>query len=236
MEVSRRVIETEEKQSSEALGMSLFHQRSHFWGRVTIWTVILLTISLPFTLSFYLGYHPGWQPILTGFFAYASVIGVIWFVEPISYYPTLGVSGTYMAFLTGNIANMCLPSAAAAQNAIGTDLGSKKGEITAALAIGAASIVNLVFLILIILGGSYVLSIIPESVKSVFPYIVPSIFGGIFAQFALKKPLYGGIAISIALLLYLLSIPTLIKGLLCIICTVSIVLVIEKKKLKNKVA
>jgi len=233
MEVTRSVLEKEAKESSNTMSMALFHEKSHFWGRLTIWATIILTISLPITLSFVLGYHPGWEIILTGFLAYASVIGIVWIMEPISYYPTLGVSGTYMAFLTGNISNMCLPSAAAAQNAIGAEPGSKKGEIAASLAIGAASIVNLLFLIIIILGGSFILTILPESVKSVFPYIIPAIFGGIFAQFALKKPLYGGIAITIALAVNLLPVPTMFKGLACIVLTVGVVLLIEQRKVKN---
>ncbi|MCQ6277613.1 small-conductance mechanosensitive channel, partial [Bacillus sp. V3B] len=120
--------------------MEQFHIKSHFWGRLTVWAAIILSVSLPIVLSFVLGYHPGWNVILSGFLAYAGIIAVVWVLEPIMYYPILGVSGTYISFLTGNIGNMCLPSAAAAQNAIGAQPGTEKGEITATLAIGAASL------------------------------------------------------------------------------------------------
>lgn len=210
--------------------MYTFHQKSHFWGRLTIGLVIVLTISLPLYLSFVLGIHPGWQPIITGLIAYAAAIGYAWFMEPISYYPTLGISGTYQAFLTGNIANMCLPSAAAAQNAVGAEPGTKKGEIVAALAIGATSLMNMAILIFIIVSGSYLVSIIPESIQGAFIYIVPAIFGGIFAQFALKKPLYGGIALSVGLFVNLIPIPTFFKGIICIILTIIICISLEKRK------
>ena len=46
-----------------------------------------------------------------------SAVGVIWFVEPISYFPIVGVAGTYMAFVSGNISNLRIPCAMIAQKA-----------------------------------------------------------------------------------------------------------------------
>ena len=152
--------------------------RSHFWGRLTIWSVIVLTLALPLYLSFGLGFHPGWSSILSGFLAYASIVAVVWVIEPISYYPVLGVSGTYLAFLTGNIGNMCLPSASIAQSVVGAEPGTKKGELTATLAISAASIVNTVILVFAILFGSYLIALLPESVTASFQFVLPAIFGG----------------------------------------------------------
>lgn len=143
-----------------------FHSQAHFWGRLTIWSVIICTIALPLYLSFGLGYHPGWSVILTGFLSYGAVVSIIWFVEPISYYPILGVSGTYLAFLTGNIGNMCLPSASIAQSIVKAEPGTRKGEVTATLAISAASIVNTTMLIAVILGGSYLINALPESIRA----------------------------------------------------------------------
>ncbi|MGG0889063.1 hypothetical protein [Cytobacillus horneckiae] len=149
MAVTETRLQTKKREAVQTYEMNTFHQKSHFWGRLTIWMVTILTVSLPLYLSFILGVHPGWQPIAVGMIAYAAAIGYAWFMEPISYYPTLGISGTYQAFLTGNIANMCLPSAAAAQNAVGVEPGTKKGEVTAALAIGATSLMNMAILIVI---------------------------------------------------------------------------------------
>lgn len=41
------------------------------------------------------------------------------FVEPISYFPTLGEGGTYMTFLSGNISGVRVPASAAAQDIAG---------------------------------------------------------------------------------------------------------------------
>ncbi|KKK37373.1 small-conductance mechanosensitive channel [Mesobacillus campisalis] len=230
MAISESSLKAKQLEASVVLGMEQFHRKSHFWGRLTISIVLVLTISLPLYLSFVLGFHPGWQPIMAGFAAYAAMVGYAWVMEPISYYPTLGVSGTYQAFLTGNISNMCLPSAAAAQNAIGAVPGTKKGEVTAALAIGAASLMNMSILMVIILAGSHLISIIPASIQEVFPYIVPAIFGGILAQFAVKKPVYGAVALAVGLTVNLMPIVAFLKGVVCILMTVAICIWVEKRK------
>jgi hypothetical protein len=234
MEVSNKAIVVEELAVSPSIGMEEFHQRSHFWGRLTMWMVIILSVALPLYLSFVSGFHPGWQPIIASFLAYAAMVGYAWVIEPISYYPTLGVSGTYLSFLTGNISNMCLPAAAAAQNVIGAEPGTKKGEITAALAISAASLVNIVIISIIIASGSFLISIIPPSVQSAFQFIVPAIFGGILAQFAMKKPLYGLIAIIAGVIINLTPIMPFFRGIICIAITVAVCIYMEKMKTRKE--
>src|SRR5690606_41793837 len=73
------------------------HSQAHFWGRLTIWGVIICTIALPLYLSFGLGYHLGWSVMFTGFLSYESVVAIIGFVEPSSYYPIFGVRGSLQA-------------------------------------------------------------------------------------------------------------------------------------------
>lgn len=207
-----------------------FHNQAHFWGRLTIWGVIICTIALPLYLSFGLGYHPGWSVILTGFLSYGAVVAIIWFVEPISYYPILGVSGTYLAFLTGNIGNMCLPSASIAQSIVKAEPGTRKGEVTATLAISAASIVNTTMLIVVILGGSYLINALPESIRASFSFVLPAIFGGVLAQFAIKKPVWGIGAIGLGIFAALGPVPPSFQTFICIAGTVIFAVILEKLK------
>ncbi|WP_407269783.1 small-conductance mechanosensitive channel [Radiobacillus sp. PE A8.2] len=214
---------------SEAKAMDKFHQQAHLWGRIPIWVVMLVSITMPLYLSFVVGYHPGWQPIIAGFLAYAAIMALGWALEPVLYFPTLGISGTYLAFLTGNISNMCLPSAAAAQHAIGAEPGTRKGEITATLAMGAASLVNIAILIPIIFTGSYLLSILPESVYSLFEYVLPAIFGAIVGQFAMRRPLFGAIGIAIAIVVAVFAPPALQNIFVPLIATIAICVWIDSK-------
>ncbi|EMR06595.1 hypothetical protein C772_01490 [Bhargavaea cecembensis DSE10] len=214
----------------EAFSFTTFQDKSHFWGRLTLWGIILLTFSLPMILSFGLGYHPGWSAILSGFLAYASIIAVVWVVEPISYYPILGVSGTYLAFLNGNIGNMCLPSASVAQTAVGAEPGTEKGELTATLAIAAAAIINTSILVLVVLGGSYLISLLPAALVDTFKFVLPAIYGGVIAQFAIQKPVWGLIGIAFGLFVNLGPVPQSLQTFLCIFGTVAACILLEKIK------
>jgi hypothetical protein len=192
--------------------------------------LIVMSFVPPIYFSFILGYHPGWGAIIGGLIGYAAFIGIMWFLEPITYYPVLGKSGTYIAFLTGNIANMCLPCSAAAQESIGAEPGTKKAEIAGTLGIAVASLTNIVIIIAVVLSGSYILTIIPQSVQNALQFILPAIYGGVLGQFALKKPLYGLVAFVIGMAVLFAPIFSLIKIVLCVAITIAVVLFIEKSK------
>lgn len=228
--IKPNIVQKVEPVNSPPAGLDGFYRRTHFWGRLTLWSAIILTLLLPMYLSFWLGHHPGWSVILAGFTAYAGIVAVVWVLEPMMYFPILGASGTYISFLTGNVGNMCLPSAAAAQHAVGAEPGTEKGEIVATLAIGAASLVNKVFLILIILGGSVLISMIPQNIQQVLPLVLPAIFGGVLAQFAMKKPIYGVIALALGFMINLTALPVYFKMLFCIGLTIAVCLYLEKKR------
>ncbi|WP_227936369.1 small-conductance mechanosensitive channel [Alkalihalobacillus deserti] len=227
--------EGKEAVNSEMMDFDRFQAKAHFWGRLSIWAVIILTLMVPLYLSFVLGFHPGWTVIISGFAAYASIIALVWVIEPISYYPVLGASGTYLAFLTGNIGNMCLPSASVAQSVIGAEPGTKKGEITASLAIATASLVNILILIFVVLGGSYLISLMPESVVNSFRFVLPAIFGGVIAQFAIQKPVWGIVGIAFGLFVNLGPVPRTLQTFLCILGTVVVCMLLEKLKRQKEV-
>lgn len=79
------------------------------WGRITNWTVLLLCFSPALVLTVVFGLMPPASAITSGFLAITSAVGVIWFVEPISYFPIVGVAGACMAFVSGNINNLRIP-------------------------------------------------------------------------------------------------------------------------------
>ncbi|RXZ00704.1 small-conductance mechanosensitive channel [Fictibacillus sp. S7] len=210
--------------------LSVFHRQAHFYGRLTLWAVILTTMIPPLYLSFVLGYHPGWGVVLTAFLGVAAFVGVMWILEPISYFPSLGISGTYMSFLVGNISNMCLPCSAAAQNAVNAEPGSKKAELAATAGIAGASLVHIVVLVPIVLGGAFIVSILPPAIQTAFQYVLPAIFGGVTVQFAMKRPIYGIIGVFVGIVITLLPISSFIKVILCVSGTIAIMYLYEKYK------
>ncbi|WP_426963610.1 hypothetical protein [Haloparvum alkalitolerans] len=143
--------------------------------------------------------------ILGAFVSVAVTFGWAWFIEPVSYYPVLGIPGTYMAFLSGNISNLRLPCAAAAQEATDIETGTSRASIISTVAIAASIFVNTAVLGVGSVTLVSVFQALPELWQNALEsYLVPAVFGAIFAQFGRDYPKVAGIGFSIALLMTVL--------------------------------
>lgn len=200
------------------------------WGRITN----LLACALSFAPALYLmivyGAHP---PIGAVIAASISVIvgfsGSLWIVEPISYYPILGIPGTYMSFLSGNISNLRVPCSSVAQEAAEVEEGSTEGSIVAVLGIGASIIVNLIVMVIGVFVGSQLLNAFPPVVQTAFSsYILPAVFGGVFAQFALKNIKLAAIALILTCVVQALHLSSAVGLPISIFVTIFIGIMIAK--------
>lgn len=205
------------------------------YGRLTL----LLSIPLCFIPAAYLAIQydamPSIATILTAWFMIASIYGVEYFMTPISYFPILGVSGTYMAFLSGNIANMRVPCAIVAQEVIGAKPATKEGEIVATLGMAGSIITNFVVVTIAAIAGNFLISILPEIIITALDYVLPSIFGGLFAIFAVRHPKYAVWSIGVALLLLgvVKVLPTWSVVVLCSFTTIGFAVVTTKMREKK---
>jgi hypothetical protein len=168
------------------------------WGRLTNLVGVVLSLIPGLVLLLVYDLKPPVSAVLTGFVMQASVSGVFWFVEPISYFPVLGIPGTYMSFLSGNIGNLRLPVAVAAQEAANVEPGTEKGTIISTVGVGVSIVVNIVILTIGVLLGAQVLSMIPKSVLAVLNNILPALFGAMFGQLVIANPKIGGVAAVLA--------------------------------------
>lgn len=167
----------------------------------------LIAIPLCFIPAIYLwianGAFPGWNNILTGWMYTASMFAIYSIVEPICYFPILGLPGTYMSFLSGNIGNMRVPSAVIAQESIGVEPGTKKAELIATLGIAGSIFTNIIVITIAAIGGQALLSFFPPVVIMAFKYVSSAIFGAMFAMFASKNLKYGTFALVIVMAMLL---------------------------------
>lgn len=177
------------------------------------------------------GVAPSIREVLTGWLLIASIYGVYYIVEPLSYFPVVGLPGIYMVCLAGNIANMRIPSAAIAQEAVGVKAGSKEAELIATVGIAGSVITNLVIVTIAALAGAKIMSIVPAVVKEALGYVSPAIYGSMFAMFAVKDYFLGAYALAITLfMLSVLKIPTYF--MIPIAVFTSIALAVKKSKRK----
>lgn len=175
------------------------------WGRRTNLLAVVLSFGPAVVLLSVFGILPPSQAVVGAFISIAATFGIFWVIEPISYYPVLGIPGTYMAFLSGNISNLRLPCAAAAQESADVETGTPEGSIISTIAIGASIIVNTTLLGIGAVALVSAFQALPELWRSALEsYLVPAIFGAIFAQFGRDYPKVAAVGFSLGLAMTLL--------------------------------
>lgn len=202
-------------------------------------TTVSLAMIFSFLPNIYLyakyGVFPPLSVALRSWISIAAVFGAFYFVEPFSYYPILGMTGTYIGILSGNISNVRLPASATAQAAVGVETGSRQGEIISTLGIAGSVITNLFFLTIAVLAGSSIISILPNSVKVAFEfYTLPAIFGALYGQFAIQQPKIAIIALPLSLIIIkFTSAPTWLAIIIAIFGNILISRLFYKKGIVN---
>ena len=86
--------------------MEEFNNRLHRLGRITLVLAVVFLVALPFVFGAVYGVSPDMAGFLAGF----AKVGVIYIpvaiVEFLVYTPMLGVGGSYLSFITGNVTNI----------------------------------------------------------------------------------------------------------------------------------
>ncbi len=174
------------------------------FGRATNLLGVVLAFLPALVLTFVYKLHPPIGAVIAGFIMQASVSGVFWFVEPISYSPVLGIAGTYMSFLSGNIGNLRLPASVAALQAAKEEAGTERGSIIATIGIAVSIIVNVLMLTAGVILGSSILGALPPSVVAALNNILPALFGAMLAQQFVPNPKIGSVAVALAGIMFAL--------------------------------
>lgn len=192
-------------------------------GMITMLFACILTMLPIVYIMLVHGIYPSAAHLLTSWGLVAAVFGAFYIVEPLSYYPILGLAGTYISFLSGNISNLRLPCSAMAQEVAEVKEGSREGELIGTMGIVGSVVINLIFVTLAAVIGFYVIRILPEIIQDAFrSYTAPAIFGAVFGQFALREIKLAPFALGIPLILLLLGAPVWITILAAVFGTIGI--------------
>lgn len=202
------------------------------YGRLTNLLAILFSFVPSLVLLLYYDIFPGVENILSGWVLIASIYGIYAIVEPISFYPILGLPGTYMSFLAGNIGNMRVPCSAIAQESLGVTPGTKKAELVSTIGIAGSIITNMIVVTIAAVGGAALMNSFPPIVVEAFTYVSPAIFGAIFSLYASKKLSYGVFAlILVAIMLLVIKVlPTYVMIPVAVFGTVAFAFMINGKE------
>jgi len=140
---------------------------------------------------------------LIGIWSFALVFS---FIEPVIYFSLIGLGGTYMSFLSGNLLNLRFPISVTAQEVVGTKEGTPEAEIVSTLGIAGSLIASQLVLtvgvlfFLPFLGG---LRAEGSSLSLALDYVLPALFGALAGMFLFKDvklgvvPVLAGVAVAL---------------------------------------
>ncbi|MHC1761222.1 MAG: hypothetical protein AB9917_17265 [Negativicutes bacterium] len=145
------------------------------------------------------GVMPQFTDLLQIYAVAFSAFGVSWLVQPLSFYPMLGVGGSYISWLCGNVADIRVPAATMAQRAAGAEPGSPEGDVMATIGIAGSVFVSVAILTLFTFIGAAVLPMVPKFVTKAFGFILPAVFGAVYAELSRKHFKIGVLTIALGL-------------------------------------
>lgn len=141
---------------------------------------------------------PTFGQVMSAYALVAISFGAFYIVEPVSYYASLGMAGTYLSFLSGNIGNMRVPCAALALDVTKSETGTVQAEIVSTMAICGSIITNLIATTAAAICGAAIVAVLPEAVKvGLQTYSSIAIFGATFGNFGLKNPKVAAFGLAI---------------------------------------
>ena len=214
--------------------------KMHRIGKIIGVLAVLASFMPALTLGVVYGLWPDVAALGTAALSAIASFGVLWFVEPLSYYPVVGPMGTYMAFVSGNISNMRIPCASMAQISAEVEPGSDKGSVIATIGMGVSIVINTLVLTVGVIAGSSILSMLPASVVGALNYLLPALFGALLVQFGMKNKSHTVLMLVIGILLniainggvfsWLPGANNYLSTLVCVFSSIAIMMVVSKKK------
>jgi hypothetical protein len=192
------------KAEKDTVMQAEYFPTAHRIGLITSLSHVVIFFLPPIYLTVFYGLPSDWGKIMQGAAGAWSFSMPLWFIEPVSYFLVLGICGTYISFLAGNISNFRLPVSAVAQEVAQVQEGSPEGEIISTLAIAATQMMITVSALTGAIFVSAIVGLLPVSVVAAFDWLLPSIWSAIVVQFGLRNWRYAVVAViaSIVVVIY----------------------------------
>lgn len=182
------------------------YQKSlHRLGRVMLVISVCVLIAVPFVIGVLFDGTVQMSGFWRGFINVAVLYYPIAIVEFLIYTPMLGVGGSYISFITGNVTNMKIPCVMNAQDIAGTKQGSPEQEIISTISTATSAIVTT---LVIVVGVILIVPLQPmlnhPTLKPAFDYILPALFGALGLKYFIKSPLIALVSVGLVSLLCIL--------------------------------
>lgn len=196
------------------------HRYGRIWALVTCGAIL----AFPFALSIIFGAWPDFKTFINALYPIALTFWPVGIIEVLTYTPMLGVGGTYLGFVTGNLSSLKVPCALDSMEKAGVKADSDEGEVISTISIATSSIVTIAVIAL----GVLLLSGIREFLESevlapAFDNVLPALFGALGVVYLSR---YFKIAVfpMILMLVLFIFVPYLNSGMVGIMIPVSMII------------
>jgi hypothetical protein len=181
-----------------------FNNGLHRLGRITLSIMVIFMLAIPFIIGAVNGVSPDGGGFLSGILKVGIIYIPVSVVEFLVYAPMLGVGGSYLSFITGNVTNMKIPCVMNGKDIAGTQPGTAEHEIISTISVATSAIVTT---LVIVVGVILLVPLQPvlnsEVLAPAFNNVVPALFGALGLKYFIKS-------------LKIACIPLLLMSLLCI--------------------
>ena len=122
--------------------------KMHKWGRTWALVTCTMIFAFPFALAIIFNAWPDLGVFFKGLFGVAFTFWPVGIIEVLTYTPMLGVGGTYLSFVTGNLTSLKVPCALDAMEKAEVKADSDEGEVISTIAIATSSIMTIIVILI----------------------------------------------------------------------------------------
>lgn len=166
-----------------------FNRQLHILGKVMLVVSFVAMIAFSFITGAIFDVSPDMQGFIKGLISVGIIYYPVAIVEFLVYAPMLGVGGSYLAFLTGNLTNLKIPCAMNARELSGAQSGTPENEIISTISVATSAMVTM-----LVLAAGVVLMVPLQPVLSspvmapAFDNVVAALFGAFGIKYYIKSP------------------------------------------------
>lgn len=178
------------------------NQSFHRLGRITMGVGIIVLLAVPFMIWLLFDAPINWAGFWRGFANVAIIYYPVAVVEFLTFTPMLGVGGTYLSFLTGNLTNLKIPCVMNSRDIAGVEQGTPENEIISTISVASSALTTT----LVIFAGVLLLVPLTPILQSpvllpAFNNVVAALFGALGLKYFVKQPLIAALPIALLTLL-----------------------------------
>jgi hypothetical protein len=186
------------------------NRQFHRLGRITTLLAVAALISFPFFIVRLYGVSIDWAGFVKGILN----VGVIYYpvaaVEFLVFAPMVGVGGSYLSFLTGNLSNLKIPCAVNSRDIAGAESGTPEAEVISTISIATSALVTMLILFA---GAMMIVPLTPvlemRLLQPAFHNVVAALFGALGLKYFVKEPKIAVVPLALMTLLCVL-VPSMI--------------------------